>query len=417
MSGSPKYSTVRANAARRERLERERRQREARRQAEKAKRAAAALAKRRRAAQQRATELAARCHALREAPGVEPARLERLLAATRSVEEAIGEATSDERLAAATRRLAGLATERAAVEAERARRLTADAQARLALLRHSLMEPREQDARRFDRAGHRAAQHELDRLDGLLRSGDLAGFTARFDDAAAQIESHLRQVWTAMEQHEERLRAVAARTDELAARREALAADARAAGIEHRDLDVALDALALIRSEITADQPDDAAELARALTHRLEEIERTLDDAIDRLVLRREMLTSVVEMLPGLGFAVVPGSLTETEDGSIALRADRRTGDRLTVVVQDDAEQEHRISYLRPAAGDGVQLSTAACTSLVSLAGQLSSSLGRGGFETGELTWDDDPGEPPRPGPVQPAAAEGPRRAQRESGR
>jgi hypothetical protein len=405
MSGSPKYSTVRANAARRERLERERREREARRQAEQARRAALALANRQRAARQRLTELTSQCVALRDQPGVAPASVDRLLAAARGLEAEISQATTDDRLAAASKRLADLTTERNAVAADRSRRLTADARARLDLLWRGLREPREQDARRFDRDGHDEARRALDRLEAALRAGDLAAFTARFDQAASRVESHLRQVWTALAEHEERVRAVAARTDELAARRDGLAADARAAGIDQRDLDIALDALALIRSEIAGDRPEAAADLARALTRRLETIERTLDDAIDRLVLRREMLTSVVEMLPGLGFAVVPGSLTETADGSIALHANRRTGDGLTVVVQDDTEQEHRISYLRPTPGAGA-LTAAGCTSLVALAGELSGSLGRNGFETGELTWDDDPDQPPRPGRAQQAVAE-----------
>jgi hypothetical protein len=176
--------------------------------------------------------------------------------------------------------------------------------------------------------------------------------------------------------------------DETSAQIAGLTEDAAAADIPFEDLAIAAEVLDEVRAHVAADRPADAVELGNQLLGRLDDVERDLDAAIERLSARREMLDSIVDALPSLGFAVDAGSLTQGADGSVGIQARRIGGEGLMVVVQNDAEEEHRVNYLRESASGQPLLDPRACTSLVSLAETLNSSMRSAGFDADEVAWD-----------------------------
>jgi hypothetical protein len=197
--------------------------------------------------------------------------------------------------------------------------------------------------------------------------------------------------------------------DETAARIAGLTGDAAAADIPFEDLAIAAEVLDEVRAHVAADRPADAVELGNQLLGRLDDVERDLDAAIERLSARREMLESIVDALPALGFAVDAGSLTHGADGSVGIQARRIGGEGLAVVVQNDvngAEEEHRINYLRETASGQPLLDPRACTSLVSVAESLNSSMRGAGFDADEVAWEGADPERRRPGRRHSAGAE-----------
>jgi hypothetical protein len=188
-------------------------------------------------------------------------------------------------------------------------------------------------------------------------------------------------------------RAAAVLVQEVDARLTGLVNDATEADVMLQELTLAGEALQLIRAEFSADRPAVALELAIQLAARLHDIERELDSAIERISARREMLGSIAEALPSLGFAVELDSLRERADGSIGIRARRRTGEALAVVVEDAKRDEYRVNYLRGTAT--AVLDRDSCVSFASLAENLNDSVRGNGFDTSPVTWEGDDGVRP----------------------
>jgi hypothetical protein len=391
MSGSPKYSFVRANAERRRQLELDRQQREERRRAERTWRAAAELDRARWQATQRVTELSARCVALGQRPGTDQDRVRELLADLRRIGAEVRDAADVGRLSSALRRLAAVGARLSAADAERAVRVVRDREQRLAVLRAMLADVDDDDRRQLDPMGHALTERLLAELAAALRHDDIAEFDGEIESALSTVEQHRQHVLALVAQRAEQRAAAAALIGELAARLAGLVGDARAADVELEDLELGGAALDLLRDDLAEGRPDRVVDMGARLSSRLDRVERSLDAAIERITSRREMLSSIIGALPDLGFTVLPESLTESPDGGIGVRATLRSGNGLTVLLQDDVEEDHRISYLR-GSPSAPPPRGAECAELIDLARRLNESVRGDGFEPGAITWDGQSG-------------------------
>ncbi len=394
MSRSPKYSTVRTSELIRGRLEAERQERERKRREDQERRAKAALEESRAAITRQVKAATARCDALAEQPSAAATDVAEPRAALERARRAVRDATNDDEIAAALRALDEAERLRVTASADILRRGARHAAGQLAAVRGLLSELDTDQRRRFAPIAARAVDDSVVLLAKALDNGNIALFERNIETLLTQVRTHHQDVTTRVAEHAEHLRTAKATLDELTARVTGLLADARAAHTPLGSLPVADEVLGTIRTKLADDQPVEALELAVRLAHRLDELEEELDTAIERLSARREMLGSIIEALPSLGFAVNQGSFVHGEDGSIGMQARRHSGEALVVVVQDDEAEEHRVNYLRETGGP---LDTRACTSLRSLAEDLNSSLRRHGFAAGSVTWDED-GSHPAPG-------------------
>ncbi|TCO48022.1 hypothetical protein [Actinocrispum wychmicini] len=393
MSRSPKYSAVRTNEARRQQLERERAERERRRNAERARRAALALAKARTEANRELASVSDRCARLRNQPSAADTDLEPMTTVLDVARRAIEIASSSAEMTAALQKLRDVDRMRVATEAEVLRRSERNAARKLAALRRILDETDSAERVRFDPVRSQEVDRAVTALASALDRGDLRTFERDGDALLTKVREHRIEVSNQAALYAERRTEALVLSEEIAARITALVADAAAAEIVLEDLEIAGEVLERVQSDLAADRLDDARGLADRLMTRLDDVEQSLDSAIERITARREILGSIVDVLPRMGFAVDPRSVVRGSDGSIGLHANRMSGESLMVVVQEDAG-EHRINYMREA-GSGQPIEGRACTSLRELAEDLNSSVRREGFDTGPVTWDGDPTHPP----------------------
>lgn len=413
MSRSPKYSKVRSGDQRRERLAAERTERERLRRVERAARAAVAFAAASAAADAQLAAVTDRCAETARHPAVTDDDRANLVSTLDRARRARGAADTIDDVAAAVRRLEEVERRRAAIAAEALRRDRHNAAQRLASLRAMLGELTAGDRVRFDQASAAELDRAMATLARALDRGDVTTFERQVEDVWQRLRRHYLEVTTRVAEHTEQRRAAQRLVDETAARLAGLVADAAAADIPFEDLAVAGEVLDEVRSRLAADRPGDAVTLGNRLLGRLDDVERDLDTAIERLSARREMLGSIVDALPALGFAVDAGSLVRGEDGSIGVQARRIGGEGLMVVVQDDPEEEHRVNYLRETATGQPLLDPGACTSLAGLAERLNSSIRLVGFDPNDVTWDGAGPERRPPGRRRAAPVERSEQAQR----
>ncbi|MBM2620933.1 hypothetical protein JIG36_36080 [Actinoplanes sp. LDG1-06] len=239
---------------------------------------------------------------------------------------------------------------------------------------------------RLDRV---TTESELAAATGLLDQVERrnAGPRASFDLVAAQRAERERQ-----------RRAGDTRIRELTARLRALEQDARAAGVPLRDGARAAEALELLSAQVVHGDIADVLRLCSGLEKRLDASEEALDAAIDQLSRRRAILGSLIKALPEVGFAVDRGSLSESADGAIGLRAVRAGGETMAVVVEPADEGGHRVLYT----SDRLQQEQrqgrgeAACAKLVEVIDTVQASAGHDGIELSAVGWD-GPDRPPPP--------------------
>ena len=406
MSRSPKYSTVRSSELRRKRLEAERVARERRRRAEQVERAAVAFTTAEAATRAQLATLADRCAETTSHPAATDDDSARLVTAVARARRALASADTLDEIAGVQHRLEDVERQRVAVATDLMRRGRRGAAQRLASLRAMLGELDQADRTRFDADAAEKVDRAMTMLAGALDRGDVGAFEEQVDDVRTRLREHHLQVTTRAARHAEQHRAARRLMDETAAQIAGLTGDAAAADIPFEDLVIAADVLAEVRAHVAADRPADAVELGTQLLGRLDDVERDLDAAIERLSARREMLGSIVDALPALGFAVDADSLTQGADGSVGIQARRIGGEGLMVVVQNDAEEEHRVNYLRETASGQPLLDPRACTSLVNLAESLNSSMRRAGFDADEVAWEGDDPERRPPGRRRSTSAE-----------
>jgi len=391
MSKSPKYNRVGNGERRRQRLERQRQEREQRRREEEARQAKARLNAARTEALSRLAGVEASCTALAAEADMPRDGVQPLLAELRRLRAAVNAASGAADVNTALRGLSDVEERRAAAEAVLMQQRVDDADAQLDVVRGLISSLDAADRRRFDEAGATEVDAQIEELAAALAAGNTEGFAARATRVQNRVLDHRGAVAAAAAQHAETLRNAQDALARLRARHSGLTADARGAKVRLEELDLAAQAIEVVSVEIAADRPTEALAVARKLATRMDGVERDLDQTIDRLTARREMLSSVVEALPGLGFTVDTRSLVEEDDGSIAIQARRLSGEPLAVVVQDGLDDVHRINYLlETSVGvlDG-SLDGSACTNLAGLARELNSHIESDGFQPGQVTWDD----------------------------
>jgi hypothetical protein len=219
-----------------------------------------------------------------------------------------------------------------------------------------------------------------DVLAELRQAIDVAGTAEKL----GSISRRLDEVCGLSGHTDERLSAL---LDELDAKLTSVAAESAAADVALADLVLARAAAELIRAELADGRMGEAELLAAQLSGRVGELENELDTAIEHTSARRDLLGSIVDALPGLGFAVDPGSLTERADGSLGLRARRHGDEDMAVVVENTERYEYRVNYLRGGTSTAV-LDPRSCSTLRALAEKLNESVRGTGFDTGTVTWD-----------------------------
>jgi hypothetical protein len=390
MSRSPKYSLARSIAERLERAAEIRAERQRRRREEAERQQRAALAAARDRASGRSALLSARCAALAGETGADlsgPATELAMATAAVAAATTLGAVHAEERhLDAVERRLVEART-------AAARRYAGD---RVEQARRTLADLPAQARERFDRAG----TAEVARL---LAAVEAAPSPGRADDLAGRVGDHLQAVLEARARFEQQHREAGALLEELDSRLRTLVADARSAEVRLRDEERLTSSLELLRTELADERPEEVLRLGRILADRLRAGEEVLDETIDRISERREVLRSLVQAMPGVGFAVVPSSLRESAEGTITVQARRHGGEQLVVRVEDTGEAEHRVLYttdtmVRDEAASVVGEGSG-CSSLVEVIGRLQESARTQGFDMGAVTWDGDgDGRPPGQG-------------------
>ncbi|MFE3188024.1 hypothetical protein ACFXHA_03390 [Nocardia sp. NPDC059240] len=397
MSGSPKYSTVHANAQYAQRIEAERRRREQIRQAEQARRAQQALEAARAAVARRLAAVVAAANALHSLPGVDAAESAQLRAALDQARALLDAARDPRTLVGADHAVTDAEALRATVATNAVQRTRSTGRQQLTVIRSMLGELRISDRSTFDSAGRLAADRAVATLEGLLTKGDTAELARATNVCAETVRAHHATVTAAVAAHAEKIREIAATTTELRARLRDLWHAVEKAGLEVGGLAVATEVLDEIQALLDDGDVDTALAFSRQLPARIESVEQDVDDAIDRATERREMLREIVSALPDLGFAVDPASLVFGEDGSVAVQAQPRRGEPLLIAVHDDAQQRHRVNYMR-AGDEDVELDDRACDSLLTVAEQVNAALRQGGFDTGDIHWDEGAAGPRTPG-------------------
>jgi hypothetical protein len=182
-----------------------------------------------------------------------------------------------------------------------------------------------------------------------------------------------------------------------AARWAVLEGDARDAGIPLGVYAIVPDVLADARARLDWGDAGGAAAVLDLLAGRLDEAERDIDAAIDRVEERRALMAAVVRALPRVGFAV-DGPHTATADGALGVRARRVRGDGIGVAVAPADGGGSRLLYdldtVTAAARRGPAASHQACGGAVRLLERLHGALAPLGVDAGPVDWDgrDAPG-------------------------
>lgn len=389
MSGSPKYTTVALDAARRAQVEatRRRREEERRRRREEARRRrlAAGIA----TATARGEALAARLRHLADTSRGLPQNAEvtaeaaRVAALPRPTDEA-GLARTGAELRRAERRADALTT---AVAGELTRREHGRA---LDLVLEPLREL--VDGERLDPAGHRAVAALG--AQARERSGDPRRFAETHRRLGEAVGAHLETV----RDRQGQLARLATETDELAGRLAVVLTDAEAAG-------VAVTGTAELRAEVTALRGEGDADLSRRerrlaeLRRRVEAVTADVDARLDQLERMAVIVEAASAALPAAGLRVVPGSLAE-RDASVVFLAQRADGSAIELTVHAGDDQGDRLEYRSDGVDTVVETSPDGTVSRCDLTEELlerfHTQLDRQGVTADGLHWE---GKPRRPRP------------------
>lgn len=240
---------------------------------------------------------------------------------------------------------------------------------------------------RYDPGDAITLDSRLAQLRSVAEPGD-----AEIDDLADRVRQHLDRVAAARAEHQEQRRRAAVRIELLAARLADLRADGQAAHVALRDGDRAGEAITMLRAQLARGELVDVLRLGAALERRVDAIEDDLDAVLDQIAERRTVLTSLVRALPAVGFSVDAGSVMESKDGAIGLRASRPGGDKVALIVEAEVEtdESHRVLYASEAVqheertGHG----STACGSLLEIIDVLQESAGRDGIVMSPVTWE-----------------------------
>lgn len=391
MSGSPKFSFGRQGQSRKERQARQRAERERRRREQAARQVAQALTVARAAARQRCTTIGGHRATVAAATGVDPVGLR---AAADEIAQAEAEIQSASDLDALTAAAALLdRAEQRLVELDLAalEQRRTELTAALDVLRTQLRRGGPERSARFDPEGLDECLRLLTELEGVgagpaNAAGDELARTAR-----RAVQAHLSTVAQKAAAYEHSVRLASAGEGRLTQRVRELRADADAAGVLVPGLDALQRRTGQLKALLDSGRPVEAAAALEELETETDACETEVDDAIDRLATRREMLGLIAETLPQFGYAVRSGSLVEADAGGIGFAAARRDGEEVSVIVHG-AGGDEQISYLADervrVTDTGRMLSGSDCHVLQRLAERLNHAVRGAGYEVDDLQWE-----------------------------
>ncbi|MCX4673529.1 hypothetical protein OG453_44020 [Streptomyces sp. NBC_01381] len=390
MSGSPKFSFGRLGQLRQERQAQQRAERERRRREQAERRVARALSVARAAAQERCRALGRHRATVATSDSVDPVGLQAAVDEIAQVEAEVQSASDLDALAATAARL-DRAEQRlveldlAALEQRRTELATA-----LDVLRAQLRRSGPDRSARFDPKGLSECCRLLTELETAAAGPADAASHDLARTARRTVRAHLRTVAQAAAAYEHAMRLASAGEVRLSQRVEELQADASTAGVLVPGLDALRRRVGELRSILDGGRPVEAAKALEEMEPQVDACETEVDDAIDRLATRREMLGLIVEKLPQFGYTAFPESLVESGAGGIGVAAARLDGAEVSVIVHGVGSDE-RISYLADEQVElsdaGQMLSSSDCDVLQRLAERLNEAVRSAGYEVDGLQW------------------------------
>ncbi|MGB2567906.1 hypothetical protein ACPFP2_05565 [Micromonospora citrea] len=391
MSGSPKYTTVDFDAARRAELEAARRRRQEERRRRREEQRQQRLAAGVRAADVRRDALATRLRQLADTSRGLPQHARVTVEADRVA--GLRRPTDEAGLSRLGRELRGAERRADELTAEVSQELTRQEQGRAVELAVAPLRGLA-DAEQLDPVGHRTIAVLLDET--RRRAGDPRGFADLHRRLGEAVGAHLETV----RDRQAHLLRLATETDELSAQLSAVLADAEAAG-------VAVDGEAELRAEVTGLRREAAGGNADRwerrvadLRGRVEAVTAATDARLDQLERVALIVEAASAALPAAGLRVVPDSLTERPDAVVFL-AERADGSAIELTVHAGDGDGNRLEYRTDGSDTVVERTVDGRTSRCDLTEELLErfhvELAGQGVEADGLHWEGKPGEPRPP--------------------
>ncbi|RAO13494.1 hypothetical protein [Micromonospora noduli] len=391
MSGSPKYTTVAFDVARREQLAAARRRREEdrrrRREEHRQRRLSAGI----RTAEARRDALTAR---MGELVGMSRG-LPQHAQVTAATDQVVGlrRPTDEAGLSRIGRELRGAERRADELTVAVSRELTRQEQSRAVELAVAPLRGLT-DGAQFDPVGHRTIAALLD--DTRRRAGDARGFSDLHQRLGEAVGAHLETV----RDRQAHLLRLATETDELSAQLVDVLADAAAAGLAVAEESALRAELTGLRQEAAGGHVDRWERRVAGLRDRVAAVTAATDNRLDQLDRMALIVEAASAALPAAGLRVVPDSLAERAD-AVVFVAERADGSPVEMTVYAGDADGNRLEY-RTAGSDivvenAVGGAISRCDLTEELLERFHAELADQGVATDGLHWEGKPGQPRPP--------------------
>ncbi|MEU8086548.1 hypothetical protein AB0B57_23415 [Micromonospora sp. NPDC049101] len=391
MSGSPMYTTVAFNNARRAELEAARRrraeERRRRREEHRQRRLAAGI----RAADVRRDTLTARLGELADMSRGLPQQAQVTAARNQVVD--LRRPTDEAGLRRIGRELRGAERRADELTVAVSRELSRQEQGRAVELAVAPLRGLA-DGQQFDPVGHRTIASLVDET--RRRAGDPRGFADLHQRLGEAVGAHLETV----RDRQAHLLRLATETDELAAQLVDVLADAAAAGVQVAEESALRAELTGLRHEASSGNVDRWERRVAGLRDRVEAVTEATDERLDQLDRMALIVEAASAALPAAGLRVVPDSLAERAD-SVVFVAERADGSPVEMTVYAGDTDGNRLEY-RTDGSDIVVENTvdgviSRCDLTEELLERFHTELADQGVAADGLHWEGKPGQPRPP--------------------
>ncbi|MFG1917491.1 hypothetical protein [Micromonospora sp. NPDC048898] len=391
MSGSPKYTTVALDAARRAQLEAARRRREEERRRRREEQRQRRLAEGIRAADVRRDALTARLGELVDSSRGLPQHAEVTAANNQVV--GLRRPTDEAGLSRFGRELRGAERRADDLTVAVSRELTRQEQSRAVDLAVAPLRALA-DGQQFDPVGHRAITALVDET--RRRAGDAQGFADLHLRLGEAVGAHLETV----RDRQAQLRRLATETDELSTHLVDALADAAAAGVQVAEESALRAELSGLRHEAASGNVDRWEQHVAGLRDRVEAVTAATDERLDQLDRMALIVEAASAALPAAGLRVVPNSLAERPD-AVVFVAERADGSPVEMTVYAGDTDGTRLEY-RTAGSDivvenAVDGVVSRCDLTEDLLERFHAELADQGVAADGLHWEGKPGQPRPP--------------------
>lgn len=391
MSGSPKYTTVAFDNARREQLAAARRRREEERRRRREEHRQRRLAAGIRAADVRRDALAARLGELVDTSRGLPQHAQVTAAADQVA--GLRRPTDEAGLSRIGRELRGAERRADELSVAVSRELTRQEQGRAVELAVAPLRGLT-DGAQFDPVGHRSIAALVDET--RRRAGDARGFADLHQRLGEAVGAHLETV----RDRQAHLLRLATQTDELSSQLVDVLADAAAAGLAVGEESALRAELTALRQEAASGNVDRWERRVAGLRDRVEAVTAATDSRLDQLDRMALIVEAASAALPAAGLRVVPDSLAERAD-AVVFVAERADGSPVEMTVYAGDADGNRLEY-RTAGSDivvenGVDGEISRCDLTEELLERFHAELADQGVETDGLHWEGKPGQPRPP--------------------